>query len=394
MKITKLLFVLSLFLITSCESNVKPTVYDGIEIVNGSGETYIHAIKSSITKAVRNSIIKLIGNSIYQNEKITIENTILEYRFNKARKYTKSHTILGRSKGDNKVIVTLKVFIDVEKLRNKLIELKIPLLKTSSLINTNNEYLSHPNIQTLKGETFLVYFNEKELKIPIDLAELAVQKINNFLSSHRLDYVNLNQIVSLKKDREMVEENISVGLSIVQLMAQKLHADIYIVVNGVLDDGTHENGQFQSEGTIYLTAFESSTAKGLGSEQNYIKGIDNTLESAQRKIISNAVIPATNKLISSIIEYKLKPHTYILTLMGNTDHLMRKTFEKTLNKDPNFVNFKIQSATDNQITYRIMYKGLTNNLINGIFKRLRETESFETIKTKMIRRKEIILSID
>ncbi len=377
--------------VTACQESVQAE-YDGVEVITTSGENHLTATNKAIRKAVRKGIIVLIGRSTYRREKETIENTILERRFSKARKYTQSHEILGRSTSEGKAVVTVKVYIHLDKLKKELKVLKIPILKTSAgASRTDSESLS--GIELLKGESFLVYYDEGNLNIPHELAELAVRKINNYLASQGLEYIDLRQIKKLKKDRELIEEEVSGGLSIVQVLAQKLHADVYIVVNGTLDDGFYEGGKYQSRGGILLSAFESSTARGLGSEQSSIKLSGKSLNSVQRRIVLDTTTPSTKKLMSSIIRYKGNPHVYIVTLLGDVDFDMRKTIKRALNKDSNMVSFKLISATKRKTKYKIKYRGLTNDLIEGLFKRLREKEGFEDIQIKLLRRKEIILKL-
>ncbi len=376
---------------TACQESVQAE-YDGVEVITTSGENHLKATNRAIRKAVRKGIIALIGRSTYKKEKKTLENTILESRFSKARQYTQSHEILGRSTSEGKAVVTVKVYIHLEKLRKKLKALNIPILKNPSS-GSQAESRTLGNVDIIKGESFLVYYDEENLNIPRELAELAVRKINNFLASQGLEYIDLRQIKRLKKDRELIEEEVSGGLSIVQVLAQKLHADVYIVVNGTLDDGFYENGKYQSRGGILLSAFESSTARGLGSEQSSIKLSGKSLDSVQRRIVLDTTTPSTQKLMSSIIQYKASPHIYIVTLLGDVDFDMRKTFKRALNKDSNMVSFKLISTTNRKAKYKIKYRGLTNDLIEGLFKRLREKEGFEDIHIKLVRRKEIILRL-
>ncbi|GMT49597.1 MAG: hypothetical protein IEMM0008_1136 [bacterium] len=113
----------------------------------------------------------------------------------------------------------------------------------------------------------------------------------------------------------------------------------------------------------------------------------------QRKIVLDTTTPSTKKLMSSIIRYKANPHIYIVTLLGDVDFDMRKTFKRALNKDSNMVSFRLISGTSRKTKYKIKYRGLTNDLIEGLFKRLREKEGFEDIHIKLLRRKEIILKL-
>ena len=389
-KIALILIAFSLG-VTACQESVQ-TDYDGVEVITTSSKNHLTATNRAIRKAVRKAVITLIGRSTYKRAKKTIENTILERRFNKSRQYTQSHEILGRSTSEGKAIVTVKVYIHLDKLKKKLKALKIPILKKPAS-DSQGESRTLSNVDRLKGESFLVYYDKENLNIPRELAELAVRKINNFLASQGLEYIDLRQIKRLKKDRELIEEEVSGGLSIVQVLAQKLHADVYIVVNGTLDDGFYEGGKYQSRGGILLSAFESSTARGLGSEQSSIKLSGQSLSSVQRRIVLGTTTPSTKKLMASIIRYKGNPHIYMVTLLGEVDFDMRKTFKRALNKDSNMVSFKIISATNRKAKYKIRYRGLTNDLIEGLFKRLREKEGFEDIEIKLLRRKEIILKL-
>ncbi|MDH5680680.1 MAG: hypothetical protein OEZ36_03765 [Spirochaetota bacterium] len=392
-----LISILSLVVLyaQACGKPVKPRGYDGVEVVTKVGDNYFKAIHAAIRVAVKTAIIKIIGPDSYRTHRATINNTILKTKYNHARKYTVSHTILGRNKDNGQHTVTIRAWVNVPKLVMTLSELGIKTKDPASLSSSQTGDLKKkiPGIDALKRESFMVHFDEENLNIPLELATRAVQRINGYLASQNLNYINKSQITSLKKQRQIMDDEDLTSPSALQIMARKLHADVYILLNARVDDGIYQKGKYITRGSLSLTAFESSTARGLGSVElsHTKKGGD--LTDAQNQLILETAPRAAKRLLASIISYKSRPHLYILIIQGNIDHEARKTFQRSLEKDPNTVGISLSSATKRHVRYEIRYKGMTRDLLDGIFRRLKEKDGFEALKVKLLRRKGITLTI-
>ncbi len=388
-KYTITLFLIIISLI-SCKDQTKPDTFDGIIVLHSKHANYFKAINLAIDKALRKGIIRLIGSNSYNDNKDIIETTFFDQKFNRSRKYTISHEIIARTKRDGVYNVTAKVHLDLDKIKQKLRQLKIPILQTDSNISLDQNEIQDINV--LKNETILVYYDKNKLKIPIELADIIVQRINHILANFQLNYIELDQITRLNKDTNLIEKS-SRGMALLQLIAKKLHADIYIEVNGHLDDGNYENETFQSNGGILLSAYESSTARGLGNEETSLKKKGDSLKSVQKKILLSSASPAIHKLLKSIIKYKSQPQIYYITLYGEISYHIKRDFLRALQKDNEITSIQLTEVTNKSIKYIIKYKGFTHHLISKIFRRLKEREGFEGLFIKLLRRKEVILSL-
>ncbi len=382
--ILTIILVLTFFQLT-CSSNVKPkNEYDGVEFVTVRDKDYISAKQRAIVLGLKKAIFKLIGETSFNHHKDTIMNLFLKYI--QANKYISHYQTLSRSQLENhQWLLTLKISVNLTKVKNDLTNMKIPLLAKA----TGNDFIS--DIDLLKEVSFLVYYQEDNLNIPRPLADMAVQKINHYLAKNKLTYVHPEQIKKLKKDRLLLEETHHEGLSVVHLIAQKLHADVYIEINGVLDDGVYQDGQYISQGSISLSAFESSTAFGLGSEQKIIEEKASSLFKAQQTIIGKSSEKAIKRVLSSIIDYRKMPHTFVVIVLGKMDYDKQKLFQRALVKDSAIHSIKRISVAEGKIEYHIKYYGL--NLLDILFKRLKDKDGFEGLKCKLIRQKEMTLTL-
>jgi hypothetical protein len=89
---------------------------------------------------------------------------------------------------------------------------------------------------------------------------------NEYLASNAMEAVDLEQVEKLKKDQQRIyEEQTGRSISLIQWIAQKLNADVYLEIDG-LTTGESSGGKYYGQASITLKGFEASTGRLLGSQ--------------------------------------------------------------------------------------------------------------------------------
>ncbi|RPJ08560.1 MAG: hypothetical protein EHM28_03960 [Spirochaetaceae bacterium] len=148
---------------------------------------------------------------------------------------------------------------------------------------------------------FMVYIDEKT-KIAVSdeyLYRKAVTFANDFLSKKNVDVVLLDQIENLKKDHTTLVEDVKgENLSVVQWLAQKLNADVYIVID-LLVQSEKRGMQFYAQANVSLTVFEASTGRMLASKS--YNQLDKSLGSSDELARTNAVGACINRIMEELL---------------------------------------------------------------------------------------------
>ena len=215
----------------------------------------------------------------------------------------------------------------VNKPEEKVIEKAVPEASAEELA------LISDYINSL---TYMVYFNEQTEADPF-LTRTAVAAATRYLDTNGYEYVDLSQIERLKEDQAMVyEEETGNAVSIIQWIAHKLNADIYIELS--LDtSGKTENGNYYGSAVINLNCYSASTAEGRGS------AVYQTIPPAfsrisQQDALSNAVASAVSRGMEQAVSVSRnetakavsRGFKYIVTMHNTWDALVMRDFEKKL----------------------------------------------------------------
>jgi len=192
--------------------------------------------------------------------------------------------------------------------------------------------------QYMTGLTYMVYYNEDSPTDPF-LMKAAVVSANRYLNQHSMAYVDLQQIENLKKDQEMVyEEETGEAVSIIQWIAHKLNADIYIEVNLNVNSRSEGNRHYGSA-TVTLNNYEASTADGRGaasyqtnppaySTVSEADAVNNAVTSA----IYQAMPAALNSLDAEMRKALTQGLKFNLTILNTLDSRLMRDFERKLER--------------------------------------------------------------
>jgi len=112
--------------------------------------------------------------------------------------------------------------------------------------------------------TYMVYFNEDSGEDPF-LMKSGVGIANKALAEEGVYIIDLSQIESIKKDQEIAyEDETGKNISMIQWIAGKLNADVYIELDAVTS-GESRGGKYYGQANVTLSVFDASTGVLLGS---------------------------------------------------------------------------------------------------------------------------------
>jgi hypothetical protein len=148
--------------------------------------------------------------------------------------------------------------------------------------------------------SYMVYFNEETEDDPF-LAKTAVGMANKYLSQQGIEYVDMEQIERIKEDQSSAyEAETGQSVSIIQWIAGKLNADIYVEVS--VDANTEQrDGKYYASASVSLKNFDASTGAGRGTA--YYQTIPPAMSTvSEEDALNNAVASATYKAMEEAIK--------------------------------------------------------------------------------------------
>ena len=179
--------------------------------------------------------------------------------------------------------------------------------------------------------TFMVYYDEESGTDPF-LAKTAVGMANRYLSDNGMEYVDLGQIERIKKDQAAAyEDETGQAVSIIQWIAGKLNADIYIEI--VIDANSNtKNNRYYGSASVSLKNFDASTAAGRGS--SYYQTVPPSMSTvSEADALNNAVASATFNAIKKAVEQARSYTQKELTQGIKYDLVIQNTFDSRLMRD-------------------------------------------------------------
>jgi len=221
----------------------------------------------------------------------------------------------------------------------------------------------------LANMTYMVYFNEQAAEDPFYM-KAAVGIANEYLTSNALEAVDLEQVERLKKDQQRVyEEETGESISMIQWIAQKLNADVYIEIDG-RTSGESSSGKYYGQANITLKGFEASTGRLLGSQPwNSPRTFSTASEQAARV---NALQTSVYKAMPIVLEqskaYMAKALAggvkYELVVQGSSDAKAMSDFRRKLRRQVRDVVTVSQTAEESR--YNVFVLGSLEDLADKV----------------------------
>ncbi|MCD6397812.1 MAG: hypothetical protein J7L71_09755 [Spirochaetaceae bacterium] len=186
--------------------------------------------------------------------------------------------------------------------------------------------------------SFMVYYDENSSTDPF-LAKTAIGVANRYLSDSGMEYVDLGQIEQIKKDQSAAyEDETGQSVSMIQWIAGKLNADIYIEI--VIDANSNtKNNRYYGSASVSLKNFDASTAAGRGA--SYYQTVPPAMSTvSEADALNNAVASATFNAIKKAVDqartYTRKELTqgikYDLIIQNTSDSRLMRNFMKKMER--------------------------------------------------------------
>ncbi|MBN1523396.1 MAG: hypothetical protein JW904_02830 [Spirochaetales bacterium] len=153
----------------------------------------------------------------------------------------------------------------------------------------------------IESMRFMVYIDEKAKVSDSEeyLYRKAVAFANDYLAKKNIEVVLLDQIESLRRDHSTLMEDVQgENLSVVQWLAQKLNADVYIVIDLLVQNEKRGN-QYYAQSNVSLTAFEASTGRLLASKSH--NQIDKSVGSSEQIAKTNSVGICIQRIMGDLL---------------------------------------------------------------------------------------------
>ena len=146
---------------------------------------------------------------------------------------------------------------------------------------------------------YMVYYNE-DAKIDPKLAKAAVSQANRYLLEKLgLSVMDFDQIEKNKKDQQTAYESETGGsIDLIQYLAQKFNADVYVEIDFALTNETRDN-KFYASAQGSMKIYDTSTATLLGSVvlSSQTAFSPNSADAAATNAIASTVWAAMPKMI-------------------------------------------------------------------------------------------------
>ena len=213
--------------------------------------------------------------------------------------------------------------------------------------------------------TYMVYFHDQATEDPFYM-KAAVGIANEYLTSNAMEAIDLEQVDKLKKDQQRVyEEETGESISMIQWIAQKLNADVYVEIDGKTT-GETSAGKYYGQANITLKGFEASTGRLLGSQPwNSPRTFSTASEQAARiNALQTSVYKAMPIVLEQAKAYMAKALAngikYELVIQGSSDAKAMSDFRRKLRRQVRDVATVSQTAEETK--YNVFLLGSLEDL--------------------------------
>jgi hypothetical protein len=240
--------------------------------------------------------------------------------------------------------------------------------------------------------TYMVYFNDQASEDPFYM-KAAVGIANEYLTSNAMEAVDLDQVERLKKDQERVyEEETGQSISMIQWIAQKLSADVYLEIDG-RTTGESSGGKYYGQANITLKGFEASTGRLLGSQPwNSPRTFSTASEQAARiNALQTSVYKAMPIVLEQAKAYMAKALAngikYELIVQGSSDARAMSDFRRKLKRKVKDVLTVSQTAEESR--YSVFLIGSVEDLADAVLDVAETTPGLEGMYQVVLRGKSV-----
>ncbi len=372
----------------------------------GSGSGFIPAKQAAYVKAMEKALKSMLGDATFNKYKSDLS-SLLNYRA--VLKFVKKGKIVDHYRSGRNLYITARVTFKMDKLKRRvdsMLEGK-PRVSEARRGGTTTSSPSGQQVKVQASEevpldklsryTFLVYYSKRYADNPPPAAKWAVLAANRYLAQNGLDYIELDQIEKLKSERAAIIEEAQGEMSIAQVIAQRLHADIYIEVESASFPTTEEMADYYcANASVNLKAFESSTGRGLGSSMAGSKRLCSraALTPVKKYSMEVAVKKAMDDLMKTVARYSKEGVRLVVKIIGVKNYRQERKFIRLIKNVPGVKSADRVSGAKGVAEYTIYFEGgRAEEFLDGVFSATEGIDEFENLDVEESRGNEIILKL-
>ncbi|MFW6138997.1 MAG: DUF6175 family protein [Spirochaetota bacterium] len=363
----------------------------------GKARNFDDALNTALAHALQKVVEDIVGPENEKNNREKLDS----YMYSIPRTFILRYQVTDKVKSGRETVVYARAVFNKDKVIESIstLEIAIPEKKKT----TEEVYAELPQAplirEAIDNLTYLVYFEPEKKNIKDGYARLCVNRVNNYLAARQYEYVDLERITEAKQEHFKLYRETQGTVSVVQLIAQALNADVYIVVDGAVEFAGKKSGVYFASASIALKAFESATGRGLGAETGYSGelGLPSGEDAAKRKCVEVAVEKAIEPVIRMAREYMAKAYEkgirYEVVIQGFGDYRMLEGFTDAIRNTSSFRSLKEVSAARDQAKYYVYYMGRKSELIDDIMNNVQNTEGFENLSVVVSRGNAVVFGV-
>ena len=248
--------------------------------------------------------------------------------------------------------------------------------------------------------TYMVYFDE-QAGAGLDGREFvlrsAVNQANGYLVSNGRLVVDADQVETLKEDQRLVyEEQVGQELSLLQWVARRLNADVYVEIDATVSSRTSGNGHYATA-DVTVNMYETSTGQILGSVNR------GSRESFSRTSAQDAAINAVQStvyqampLVVETAERQMERALgrgirYEVTLQRPPDSRTLAAFRRIVGEDVRSIATVSQSPSE--VLYEVFFIGSMDDLVDLLFAASDRVAGFERMSLVISRGRSLTFDV-
>jgi hypothetical protein len=221
----------------------------------------------------------------------------------------------------------------------------------------------------------MVYYNENSLADKTML-KAAVSQANTVLTRAGITVFDINRVEKLKSDQRTVyESSQSDAVSLIQWVAQKLNADIYVQVDVITGEKKDESTSSETDpltiGVLTTDLFDASTGQLLGSSS------------------INIIAKDTNQAKEQMKKSLVRGMRYELIIQNTQDSRLMSSFLTAMK--PKTKQIKVLSSSPAEYRYEVYYIGLLSDLEALIYSVSEKLPGLENISLVMASGKSLVM---
>ncbi|MFP4484337.1 MAG: DUF6175 family protein [Spirochaetota bacterium] len=237
---------------------------------------------------------------------------------------------------------------------------------------------------------------EPEAQVAREYLAPVITQANRYLLEAGYTVVDQDQVQELLRDRELAyEEATGERASVLQWVAQRLNADVYVVAD-VTTHGEIDGRDYYGNATINLTMYETSTGQLLGSvsrrsQRTFSRA---SLDDAVINAVQSATYAAMEKVESQVREQMARSLSrgirYEVTIQSSVDARMMSDFRSELRDQVSELVTEAQTAEET--VYSIYFRGSIEELEEVVYQVSRDVAGMQDMYHVLTRGRNLVFN--